>query len=72
MDPSANFFSGEIPTRPCDAHATKRIVFEIDSTAGDNGVGFNYALTETDVLPFYRQAVLNTTLRVMVYNGDTE
>jgi len=39
---------------------------------GDNGVGFNYTLTETNVLPFYAHVIQNTSLRVLVYNGDTD
>lgn len=36
----------------------------------DDGVGFNYTLTEHNLMPFYQQAV--KTLRVLVYNGDTD
>jgi len=39
---------------------------------GDNGVGFNYTQTETNVLPFYRQVITDKLLRVLVYNGDTD
>jgi len=39
---------------------------------GDNGVGFNYTLTEKNLLPFYLHVITNTNLRVLVYNGDTD
>lgn len=38
----------------------------------DNGVGFNYELTEKNLMPFYRDVAQNTSLRVLVYNGDTD
>ena len=38
----------------------------------DNGVGFNYELTEKNLMPFYRDVAENTNLRVLVYNGDTD
>lgn len=40
--------------------------------SGDNAVGFAYTQTEPDLLPFYREVVTNTALRVLVYNGDTD
>jgi len=40
--------------------------------SGDNGVGFNYTLSEQDVRPIHLAAVHNPALRVMVYNGDTD
>jgi len=40
--------------------------------SGDNGVGFNYTLTEQNLLPFYYHVIRNTNLRVLVYNGDTD
>jgi len=40
--------------------------------SGDNGVGFNYTLTERNLLPFYKHLVYNTSIRVLVYNGDTD
>lgn len=40
--------------------------------SGDNGVGFNYTLTESDVLPFYKYCIEHTKLKVLVYNGDTD
>jgi carboxypeptidase C (cathepsin A) len=39
---------------------------------GDNGVGFNYTLTEPNLLPFYKSSIANKNLRVLVYNGDTD
>jgi len=40
--------------------------------SGDNGQGFNYTLTELDLRPFYGDVIRNTSLRVLVYNGDTD
>ena len=40
--------------------------------SGDNGDGFNYTLTEKNLLPFYQFATQNASLRVLVYNGDTD
>jgi hypothetical protein len=40
--------------------------------SGDNGVGFNYSLTEKNLLPFYLEVIQNGTLQVLVYNGDTD
>ena len=40
--------------------------------SGDNGVGFTYNLTERNLLPFYKHLVYNTSIRVLVYNGDTD
>jgi len=38
----------------------------------DNGVGFNYSTTEKNLIPFYESVQRNTSLRVLVYNGDTD
>ena len=38
----------------------------------DNGVGFNYKGNTKALMPFYRHVIENTTLRVLVYNGDTD
>ena len=38
----------------------------------DNGVGFNYNLTEKDLMPFYQQIIADKSMRVIVYNGDTD
>ena len=38
----------------------------------DNGVGFNYNLTETNLMPFYQEVIEQKKLRVVVYNGDTD
>eukprot|EP00966_Prymnesium_polylepis_P134019 3097814-Prymnesium_polylepis.1 len=40
--------------------------------SADNGVGMNYTLTEPNVLPIYEHARAKTSLRVLVYNGDTD
>jgi hypothetical protein len=40
--------------------------------SADNGIGMNYTLTEPNVLPIYENARGNTSLRVLVYNGDTD
>eukprot|EP00658_Telonema_sp_P-2_P054983 TRINITY_DN43730_c0_g1_i2.p1 TRINITY_DN43730_c0_g1~~TRINITY_DN43730_c0_g1_i2.p1 ORF type:complete len:232 (+),score=49.98 TRINITY_DN43730_c0_g1_i2:120-815(+) len=38
----------------------------------DNGVGFNYSTTEKNLLPFYQRLAAETSVRVLVYNGDTD
>eukprot|EP00937_MAST-01D_sp_MAST-1D-sp2_P001481 g1481.t1 len=38
----------------------------------DNGEGFNYTGNTPALMPFYRHVIENTTLRVLVYNGDTD
>jgi len=40
--------------------------------SGDNGVGFVYSSTEKNLLPFYGNVIVNSSLRVLVYNGDTD
>jgi len=44
--------------------------------SGDNGVGFNYTLTEKNLIPFYHDVAVgkyaDKNIRVMVYNGDTD
>jgi len=40
--------------------------------SGDNGDGFTYNMTEKNLLPFYQELVMNTSVRVLVYNGDTD
>jgi hypothetical protein len=40
--------------------------------SGDNGDGFTYNMTEKNLLPFYQELVTNTSIRVLVYNGDTD
>ena len=37
----------------------------------DNGVGFNYSITERNLMPFYQHVAQDTQLRVLVYNGGT-
>jgi len=39
---------------------------------GDNGVGFQYNLTEPSLVPWYREIVAKSQLRVLIYNGDTD
>lgn len=38
----------------------------------DNGVGFNYTLTERNLMPFYTRLATETDIRVLIYNGDTD
>ena len=38
----------------------------------DNGDGFNYTGNTPALMPFYRHVIENTSLRVLVYNGDTD
>ena len=38
----------------------------------DNGVGFVYQQTETDLVSWYKSIVAENKLRVLVYNGDTD
>lgn len=40
--------------------------------SGDNGVGFNYSLTERSVLPIWLRAIQTPEMRVLAYNGDTD
>jgi hypothetical protein len=40
--------------------------------SGDNGVGFNYKGTEPDLTDFYRHLATETSLRVLLYNGDAD
>ncbi len=40
--------------------------------SGDNGYGFTYNSTEKNLLPFYREVIENTALRVLIYNGDSD
>jgi len=39
---------------------------------GDNGIGFTYNQTEPNVIDFYNHVIANTSLRVLIYNGDTD
>ena len=39
--------------------------------SGDNGVGFNYTLTERSVFRVFEAAIAKG-LKVLVYNGDTD
>ena len=40
--------------------------------SGDNGYGFTYNSTEVSLLDFYKHVIENTTLRVLIYNGDAD
>ena len=44
--------------------------------SGDNGDGFNYTLTERNLMPFYADVAVgkyaDLGIKVMVYNGDTD
>jgi len=40
--------------------------------SGDNAVGMNYDLDEKNLMPFYYNLAMNTNIRTMVYNGDTD
>lgn len=40
--------------------------------SADNGVGFNYTLTERNVLRIYKRILDETSLRVLIYNGGTD
>ena len=44
--------------------------------SGDDGIGFNYTLTEKNLMPFYKDVSIGNykdlRLRVTVYNGDTD
>ena len=44
--------------------------------SGDDGIGFNYTLTERNLMPFYKDVAVgkyaDLGVRVMVYNGDTD
>jgi hypothetical protein len=63
----------------CPAHLT-RIAFRTQALnvdpssnffSGDNGVGFNYTLTERSVFRVFKAAIAKG-LKVLVYNGDTD
>jgi hypothetical protein len=38
----------------------------------DNGEDFTYNLTETDLISWYKEIIATNTLRILVYNGDTD
>ncbi|EDQ86178.1 uncharacterized protein MONBRDRAFT_11261 [Monosiga brevicollis MX1] len=65
-----------IPTKvPAAIHATLTPSFMpyllANNASGDNGAGFNYSLSEPNLLPFYKELIENKKLRMLVYNGDT-
>lgn len=57
-----------------NAHVKDALHVESDAQffSGDNGVGFTYNSTESSVQPFYHEVVSNTSLRVLIYNGDSD
>mmetsp|Transcript_10877 Transcript_10877/g.19203 ORF Transcript_10877/g.19203 Transcript_10877/m.19203 type:complete len:510 (+) Transcript_10877:94-1623(+) len=40
--------------------------------SGDNSAGLNYTGTEKNLLPFHKSVALDTDVRVLIYNGDTD
>lgn len=38
----------------------------------DNGDDFLYNLTETDLISWYKEIIATNSLRILVYNGDTD
>ena len=38
----------------------------------DNGVGFTYIFSETDLVSWYKRIIAENKLRIVVYNGDTD
>lgn len=45
--------------------------------SGDNGIGFTYNSTETNLMDFYKDVMGGTkypdkSLKVLIYNGDTD
>ena len=55
-----------------DVRAALNIQPDNRFNSADNGVGMNYTLTEPNVLPIYEHARAETSLKVLVYNGDTD
>ena len=51
-----------------EALHVKSEFFSVDNAEGD----FDYTCTEKDLTGFYKHVIYNTTLRVLVYNGDTD
>lgn len=56
------------------AEVKKALHVSVDASyfSGDNGVGFNYHSTEPDLTDFYKHVAQETSLRVLIYNGDTD
>lgn len=82
---AASKLGGAVNDYPCPGAAMSMWINRTDVRAalnvplnkaffnGDNGVGFNYSLTEPNLLPFYAQIITTRPdLRVLVYNGDTD
>lgn len=40
--------------------------------SGDNGVGFTYTATVGNLMPWHKSTALDSKLRVLIYNGDTD
>jgi len=40
--------------------------------SGDEGAGFTYNMTEPNLLPFYKEIIGNSDIRVLIYNGDVD
>jgi len=55
-----------------DVRAALNVVADSGFFSGDNGAGFDYACTEKDLRPFYAQLANDKTMRLLVYNGDTD
>jgi len=55
-----------------DVRAAMHVPLNSNFFSGDNGVGFDYTLSEADVRPIHLYVLRNTDMRVMVYNGDTD
>lgn len=49
-------------------HVAENAVF----FTADNGNGFTYNLTEPSLVPWYKNVVLNSSLRILIYNGDAD
>jgi len=81
---SQHLLGGAVNDYPCPGPAMMmwlnrsdvRVALDVDVDSyffsTDGGSSFNYSLTEKTVLPFYANVIRNNTLRVLVYNGDTD
>lgn len=38
----------------------------------DNGIGFEYITTETDLVSWYKEIIPMNKFRILIYNGDTD
>ena len=48
------------------------IAADANFLSGDNGEGLPYATSERNLMPFYRDVISKTDVRVLVYNGDAD